>query len=1158
MENGKSDSIQIDLNQFKLHLNLPGQQTLSLHFDTPSRRFYLSVIALVVEEMKKNGRMGFVLLEDHAAILALLNETVGGSAGSSKKRKLLPRIYRKWKGALPDLENAPLFKVIGRKKGYDDASGKAYRFDERATDAWANLFEYKGSGEKVRLRFSVERLGAKLNNVAVLYGNPADKDEGNAWDRFLEHLRNDVRSGIQADNGKDGGRDGVAKPDSEEIQGMEREDSSRMDRGLKPFPRGVEPEPISRENFSKWLEKQGGIEKIPLTTRLEIIASLAMAPGAAFEPAAPHQKTKSSHILPDRPEPPDSPEKRPMDSGISFPEDAEISEMLMESISTSGNNAMLYMAPELKGGQPPSPRSEVYALGVLLFQLVVGDLSRPLDPDWEEAVSDPILREDIAACVDPLPEKRLAYPMELSERLRTQNERRGLLVQSTRTALIQAVPSQSQQSRKWLFYGAALVVILGLLTIFAIHQQKVTRAEAAKKQAYKINLPKIKQLLEDEKYVEAHSLAKEAEKFIPADPTLVQYIQDATNTMNIETMPAGARVSYRPYTDLKGPWIDLGVTPIKEMLVPVGMHRLRILKEGYKERNPVRPVTLRNGYGEAKYATWSQREWRFRLYEKSRVPDGMLSIDAGSFTVPINAVPMTLGELALGDFFIDEKEVTNRAYKEFLDTGGYADPVYWKQEFKKDGQVISWAEAIKQFVDRTGRPGPSTWELGNYPEGQDDYPVSGVSWFEAAAYAQFRGKTLPTIYHWCRAAFPTGENFTPLTPLIIPQSNIEGTAIAETGHFPGTGSSGAKDMAGNVREWCWNAVGENRYSLGGMWEDATYMFNESIASSAWDRYAGNGFRCALYPEDAPVSDELLKETLLGFYDPYSIPPFSKEAFQAIKAMFAYKPTPLNPVVESREKGGRGWIREKISIDAAYNNERLIIYLDLPAGCRPPYKAVVYFPGGNAFQQKVFSRNFLWAPWDLLPENGRAFISPVYAGTYERGGGDVSRFVKKNFVQRFSEYLKDLRRTIDYLETRKDIDSESIVYLGMCSGAMMGPLFSPYEERIRGLILVSGGILNPVVRPKPKGLVQPFVTVPVLMLNGKHDYVFPVNTHQKPLFDLIGTPAEHKKHIIYESGHLPLPRAPMMKEIFAWLDKYQGPVECGGNIRPGDLTAHRDR
>ena len=138
--------------------------------------------------MKKNGRMGFVLLEDHADVLALLNDTVDNSAGSSKKKKLLPRIYRKWKGALPDLENAPLFKVIGRKKGYDDASGRAYRFDEKTTDAWAKLFEYKGSGEKVRLRLSVERLGVALKDVVVAYGDLSDGDERRAWERLLHQL----------------------------------------------------------------------------------------------------------------------------------------------------------------------------------------------------------------------------------------------------------------------------------------------------------------------------------------------------------------------------------------------------------------------------------------------------------------------------------------------------------------------------------------------------------------------------------------------------------------------------------------------------------------------------------------------------------------------------------------------------------------------------------------------------------------------------------------------------------------------------------------------------------------------------------------------------------------------------------------------------------
>ena len=67
-------------------------------------------------------------------------------------------------------------------------------------------------------------------------------------------------------------------------------------------------------------------------------------------------------------------------------------------------------------------------------------------------------------------------------------------------------------------------------------------------------------------------------------------------------------------------------------------------------------------------------------------------------------------------------------------------------------RTVSWEEAVLEFRDTTGRPGPSTWELGTYPEGQDDWPVRGVSWFEAAAYAQFAGKSLPTVHHWRLAA----------------------------------------------------------------------------------------------------------------------------------------------------------------------------------------------------------------------------------------------------------------------------------------------------------------------------------------------------------------------------------------------------------------------
>ena len=187
--------IRIDLNQFKLHINIPARLDVSLHFTSPSRKFYLSVIALVVHEMKKQGRITSIPLEEHHQILALLNETIGGEAGSSNREQLLPRIYRKWKDALPNLEHAPLFRVLGRSKEYEDAVGKTYPFTDEEKDLWANLFEYMGSREHVRLRFSLDKLGATLDDVAIVYGDDSSLSDKDAWNEFFGSLRREIDKG---------------------------------------------------------------------------------------------------------------------------------------------------------------------------------------------------------------------------------------------------------------------------------------------------------------------------------------------------------------------------------------------------------------------------------------------------------------------------------------------------------------------------------------------------------------------------------------------------------------------------------------------------------------------------------------------------------------------------------------------------------------------------------------------------------------------------------------------------------------------------------------------------------------------------------------------------------------------------------------------------
>ena len=225
-ENTKTRSITIDLNQFKLHIDLKKKIELTLHFNSPSRRFYLSLIAFVVNEMKRQRKMTSIPLEGHHDLLALLNDTIGGSAGSSDKENLLPRIYRKWKDALPNLEEAPLFKVLGKKKEYDEGASRTYSFTEDEKDRWANLFEYIGSEENVRLKFAIDKIGAGLEDVDIIY---EDSLNGDAWGKFVSGLREKV----------------IVEPKKEEIEEVHKE----------PEPQGSPQEKeqkISRASRYRW------------------------------------------------------------------------------------------------------------------------------------------------------------------------------------------------------------------------------------------------------------------------------------------------------------------------------------------------------------------------------------------------------------------------------------------------------------------------------------------------------------------------------------------------------------------------------------------------------------------------------------------------------------------------------------------------------------------------------------------------------------------------------------------------------------------------------------------------------------------------------------------------------------------------------------------
>jgi dienelactone hydrolase len=317
------------------------------------------------------------------------------------------------------------------------------------------------------------------------------------------------------------------------------------------------------------------------------------------------------------------------------------------------------------------------------------------------------------------------------------------------------------------------------------------------------------------------------------------------------------------------------------------------------------------------------------------------------------------------------------------------------------------------------------------------------------------------------------------------------------------------------------------------------MFYYSDAQAAFDRSLKHGFRCARYGTDK-VPAAALAELPLARREFGREKPASDEAFRAYKSMYAYDKGPLNSEVVAREEAA-DWVHESVRFDAAYGNERVIAHLFLPRNVRPPYQAIVFFPGINAKWDKMFpgSDKALYPVYlPRILKSGRAVLWPVYKGTFERRFGLRPGWSYTRDLE--IQMAKDLRRSLDYLERRSDIDPSRIAYFGLSWGARLGNLFLAVEDRFRVAVLVSGGFPR-FKEPLPEIdelNFAPRVTIPVLMINGRNDGIFEAKTAQRAMFELLGTPKEKKRHLLVDAEHT-VPADVSIREIDAWLDRYLG-------------------
>lgn len=282
----------------------------------------------------------------------------------------------------------------------------------------------------------------------------------------------------------------------------ERDDLARIrDWNFETPPFYLECE-YGGQNLAQWSDDGNRLEAMSLQARLGLFLQIAGAVAAAHGVGVLHRDIKPSNVL-ISPKGDAGWQARVCDFGSGRLMEADLLEQL--GISQLGLGAadgpstdtrsgtLLYLAPEIISGDPSTARSDLFALGILLYQLLVADLKRPMPFDWETRIDDPLLRDDIVVSTAGDPLQRLGGVNELLERLHKLDERRTERIElqgiHDRALRAEKALEVARARRPWML-AAAISVTAGLATslvLLSAERSMRQRAEAEASRADTIN-----------------------------------------------------------------------------------------------------------------------------------------------------------------------------------------------------------------------------------------------------------------------------------------------------------------------------------------------------------------------------------------------------------------------------------------------------------------------------------------------------------------------------------------------------------------------------------------------------------------------------------------------------------------------------------------------
>lgn len=818
-----------------------------------------------------------------------------------------------------------------------------------------------------------------------------------------------------------------------------------------------------------------------------------------------------------------------------------------------------FMSPEQARGEGVDCRSDIFSFGAVLYHMATGTvpfrgstsadvmravIAKPHTPPRE---LNPTLPRQLVRVVDRAlsksPEDRCPSAEEMASDLRS--------IQTELSLPNHPASITARRQRRQTLAAVAAALVMGAAGWLAWQWANLNWARQ--------QLPAIESLARAGQTFAAYDLAKRVRNYDPGNVELTRLLGVISSTLTVRSEPSGARVylsrfdsNYSGGASPSRRFAD--TTPLSKFEIARGDYVVSVEKEGY--------VPFRRTYSDRAYGTVDAPithpsvPLEIKLTPIADDREGMVLVRGGNYRLAATRRP-TDELVKLDDYWIDKCEVSNREFKEFVDAGGYRNERYWTHEFVKDGRPLSRAEATRELVDSTNLPGPRHWSNQTFPEGQADHPVVGITWYEAAAYAAYRGKSLPTIFQWEYAArfkweLLRGSSFNNPFGVTMPwglhhegwtigRANFSGDGTVPVGSFEfGMSPCGCYDMAGNVAEWCLNNTSEGFIASGGSWASIPSAWGFFGIYPGFRSSDEVGFRCVVNSPGA-TGDQGAKSIDLCDEVPHYTPAPEAEV-RKLLAHYNYDiAVPLDArvidLVETNE-----WWRESIEYRGA-NGERAFAYLYLPKHFPAPHQVIHILPAGSVTYRQRTVPQLIEAEYREFIRAGRAVFAVVLRGYLGRerpiGWADPDSD-DVEYVEMMADHVVDLRRGLDYLRSRSDLDPERIAYLSASHGGILMALPAT-EPRYGAAIFVGDGVGKWDLRGHSavSGInFAPLIDGPKLLVHGLYDESAPLKTVAEPLFELLQQP---KNLRVYDGAHKP-DSTYLVPTVNKWLDGTFGPVQ----------------